>query len=456
MSSGKVLIVDDEENILISLQGILEDEGYRVKTAADAETALKMLDREEFDVAILDIWLPNMDGLQLFETMKNLKREEEVIFISGHGTIEQAVRATKKGAFDFLEKPLSLEKVVVTVSNAKKQKELIEKEKILSSELRGDVEIIGKSPLMMKLKEQITLSAPSEGRVLIFGENGTGKELVAKNIHQLSNRANAPFIEVNCAAIPSELIESELFGHRKGSFTGAIENKKGKFLLANGGTLFLDEVGDMSLITQAKVLRALEEQTIEPVGGSESIKVDVRVIAATNKDLLSEIKKGNFREDLYYRLKVIEINIPPLRERGEDIILLFDYYLDYFAGKYRKGKKVLDQSAKDALQNYTYPGNVRELKNIAERVIIMHQGDVISKEDLLLQPTEENAGGIEDFSGTLREAREEFERKYILNVLKKNSERISKTADELGIERRHLYRKLASLGIKRRVQDGDD
>jgi two-component system nitrogen regulation response regulator NtrX len=456
MSSGKVLIVDDEENILISLQGILEDEGYRVKTAADAETALKMLDREEFDVAILDIWLPNMDGLQLFETMKNLKREEEVIFISGHGTIEQAVRATKKGAFDFLEKPLSLEKVVVTVSNAKKQKELIEKEKILSSELRGDVEIIGKSPLMMKLKEQITLSAPSEGRVLIFGENGTGKELVAKNIHQLSNRANAPFIEVNCAAIPSELIESELFGHRKGSFTGAIENKKGKFLLANGGTLFLDEVGDMSLITQAKVLRALEEQTIEPVGGSESIKVDVRVIAATNKDLLSEIKKGNFREDLYYRLKVIEINIPPLRERGEDIILLFDYYLDYFAGKYRKGKKVLDQSAKDALQNYTYPGNVRELKNIAERVIIMHQGDVISKEDLLLQPTEENAGGIDDFSGTLREAREEFERKYILNVLKKNSERISKTADELGIERRHLYRKLASLGIKRRVQDGDD
>jgi two-component system nitrogen regulation response regulator NtrX len=456
MSSGKVLIVDDEENILISLQGILEDEGYRVKTAADAETALKMLDREEFDVAILDIWLPNMDGLQLFETMKNLKREEEVIFISGHGTIEQAVRATKKGAFDFLEKPLSLEKVVVTVSNAKKQKELIEKEKILSSELRGDVEIIGKSPLMMKLKEQITLSAPSEGRVLIFGENGTGKELVAKNIHQLSNRANAPFIEVNCAAIPSELIESELFGHRKGSFTGAIENKKGKFLLANGGTLFLDEVGDMSLITQAKVLRALEEQTIEPVGGSESIKVDVRVIAATNKDLLSEIKKGNFREDLYYRLKVIEINIPPLRERGEDIILLFDYYLDYFAGKYRKGKKVLDQSTKDALQNYTYPGNVRELKNIAERVIIMHQGDVISKEDLLLQPTEENAGGIDDFSGTLREAREEFERKYILNVLKKNSERISKTADELGIERRHLYRKLASLGIKRRVQDGDD
>ncbi len=456
MTSGKILIVDDEENILISLQGILEDEGYKVKTAGDAETALKILDREEFDVVILDIWLPNMDGLQLFETMKNQKREEEVIFISGHGTIEQAVRATKKGAFDFLEKPLSLEKVVVTVSNAKKQKELIEKEKILSQELRGDVEIIGNSPLMMKLKEQITLSAPSEGRVLIFGENGTGKELVAKKIHQLSKRANAPFIEVNCAAIPSELIESELFGHRKGSFTGAIENKKGKFLLANGGTLFLDEVGDMSLITQAKVLRALEEQTIEPVGGSESIKIDVRVIAATNKDLLSEIKKGNFREDLYYRLKVIEISIPPLRERGEDIILLFDYYLDYFAGKYRKGKKVLDKSAKDALLNYSYPGNVRELKNIAERVIIMHQGDVISKEDLLLQPTEANAGEFDNFTRTLKEAREEFERKYILNVLKKNSGRISKTADELGIERRHLYRKLSSLKIKRRVPDGDD
>lgn len=447
MTSGKVLIVDDEENILMSLQGILEDEDYKVTTATDGESALKILEKEEFDVVLLDIWLPSMDGLQLFEMIKNNKRDEEVIFISGHGSIEQAVKATKSGAFDFLEKPLSLEKVLVTVANAKKQKDLLEKERFLSLELKGDVEFIGEHPSIKKLKEQIKLVAPTDGRVLIEGESGTGKEVIARSIHQLSTRSKEPFVELNSAAIPSELIESELFGHKKGSFTGAIENKRGKFLLAHKGTLFLDEIGDMSLMTQAKVLRTLEEQTIEPIGSSEKIKVDVRVIAATNKNLYSEIKRGNFREDLFYRLKVIELKVPPLRERGEDIILIFNYYLDYFSKKYRKPKKILDDKAKEELLNYDFPGNVRELKNIAERIIIMHSGEVIFKDDLLLKFVEASKGEEFDFKGTLREAREQFERRYILKVLKEQDGNLTKTAKLLGIERRHLYRKLSSLGI---------
>lgn len=448
MSSNKVLIVDDEENILISLSSILEDEGYAVKTCPDAECALKTLEKEEFDVAILDVWLPKMDGLKLFEIMKEQKREEEVIFISGHSTIEQAVRATKIGAFDFLEKPLSLERVIVAVKNACKKKELLEKENIFKSELKSDVEIVGESQSMLKLKEQIKIIAPSDGRVLIYGENGTGKELAARSIHQLSPRANEPFIEVNCAAIPSELIESELFGHRKGSFTGAIENKKGKFLLANKGTLFLDEVGDMSLMTQAKVLRALEEQKIEPVGASEQIKVDVRVIAATNKDLEKEIKEGKFREDLFYRLNVIFIKLPPLRERNGDIPLLFNYYLDYYSKKYKKEKKRLSAQASRALMECPWHGNVRELKNLAERVIIMHRGEEIFEEDLFLKPSNEQRSSFKMYEGTLKEAREAFEKDYILKVLNDNQGNIAKTAEILGIERRHLYRKLSALKIR--------
>jgi two-component system nitrogen regulation response regulator NtrX len=448
MSSNKVLIVDDEENILISLSSILEDEGYSVKTCLDAESALKILEKEEFDVAFIDIWLPKMDGLKLFEIMREQKREEEVIFISGHGTIEQAVRATKIGAFDFLEKPLSLERVVVAAKNASKKKELLEKEKILKSELKSDVEIVGESPAMLQLKEQIKLVAPSDGRVLIYGENGTGKELVARSIHQLSPRANEPFIEVNCAAIPTELIESELFGHKKGSFTGAIENKKGKFLLANKGTLFLDEVGDMSLMTQAKVLRALEEQKIEPVGASEQIKVDVRVIAATNKDLEKEISEGRFREDLYYRLNVIFIKLPPLRERTSDIPLLFNYYLDYYSKKYKKGKKRLSPSAVKALYECPWNGNVRELKNLAERVIIMHRGEEILEEDLFLKPSSSQRSSDKMYVGSLKEAREAFERDYILKVINDNGGNIAKSAEILGIERRHLYRKLSALKIR--------
>jgi two-component system, NtrC family, nitrogen regulation response regulator NtrX len=447
MSRTKVLIVDDEESIQNSLSSILHDEGYSVKCCSDAECALKLFDREEFDVVLLDIWLPQMDGLQLFEQMKAEKREEEVILISGHGTIEQAVRATKIGAFDYLEKPLSLERVVVAVANAKKKRELLEKESFYKNELKTDVELIGESSAMQKLKEQIKLVAPSDGRVLIYGENGTGKELVARSIHQQSRRSAETFIELNCAAIPQELIESELFGHKKGSFTGALENKKGKILLADGGTLFLDEVGDMSLITQAKVLRAIEEQTIEPVGGSESIKVDVRVIAATNKDLEQEILSGRFREDLFYRLNVIRISLPPLRERSEDIPLLFSYYLNYFSIKYRKPGKTLTDKAYRTLRDYRWPGNIRELKNIVERVIIMHQGNEIRPEDLFLPGV--SGGGLEAVRapGSLREAKDAFEKEFIVGVLKQNGYNISRTAEVLGIERRHLYRKMASLKI---------
>lgn len=448
MNNCKVLIVDDEENILISLSNILEDEGYIVKTCTSAENALKILEKEEFDVALIDIWLQKMDGLKLFQIMKDQKREEEVIFISGHATIEQAVKATKIGAFDFLEKPLSLERVIVAVQNAAKKKELLEKEKFFKNELKSDVEIVGQSLAMIELKKQINLVAPSEGRVLIYGENGTGKELVARSIHNLSPRSNEPFIEVNCAAIPSELIESELFGHKKGSFTGAFENKKGKFLLANKGTLFLDEVGDMSLMTQAKVLRALEEQKIEPVGASEQIKVDARVIAATNKDLEKEIAEGRFREDLYYRLNVIFIKLPPLRERNGDITLLFNYYLDYFSKKYKTKKKRLSEEAEKALYQCPWNGNVRELKNLAERVIIMHRGEEIEVEDIFLNPSYEQRSVSTMFRGTLKEARENFEREYILKVLNENGGNIAKSSEILGIERRHLYRKLNALKIR--------
>ncbi len=448
MGRAKVLIVDDEESIQNSLSGILADEGYGVRCCSDAETALRLFEREEFDVVLLDIWLPQMDGLKLFEQMKSEGREEEVILISGHGTIEQAVRATKIGAFDFLEKPLSLERVVVAVANARKKKELLQRETFYKDELKGDVDLIGESSVMLRLKEQVALAAPSDGRVLICGENGTGKELVARSIHQQSGRASETFVELNCAAIPQELIESELFGHKKGSFTGALENKKGKFILADGGTLFLDEVGDMSLMEQAKVLRAIEEQTIEPVGGSESIQVDVRVIAATNKDLEQEIREGRFREDLYYRLNVIRITLPALRDREDDVALLFSYYLDYFSAKYRKPSKTVSEQAFRALRDYRWPGNIRELKNIAERVIIMHRGREILPEDLFLPEFRaSNAKNGQARAGSLREAKEEFEREFIIGVLRQNGYNISRAAEVLEIERRHLYRKMASLKI---------
>ncbi len=322
MAKGRILIVDDEAGIRSTLRQILEDEGYSVSEAASGEEALPLATQTDCDVILLDVWLPGMDGLQVLGKLKELSVPAEVLVISGHGTIETAVKATRLGAFDFVEKPLSLERVVLAVGNALKKRRLEEKNLILQERMQEEVILVGESEAILRLKEQIRRAAPTSGRVLIYGENGTGKELVARLIHAYSDRTDEPFVELNCAAIPTELIESELFGHRKGSFTGAIEHKKGKFLQADGGTLFLDEVGDMSMATQAKVLRVLQEQTFEPVGGTETLRADVRVLAATNKHLTEEISAGRFRQDLYYRLNVLPITVPPLRERVSDIPLL--------------------------------------------------------------------------------------------------------------------------------------
>lgn len=448
MPRGRILVVDDEESIRTTLRQILEDEGYSVTVCEDGETALKLLDKGDFEIVLLDVWLPGMDGIQVMEEMNKQRRTEEVLMISGHGTIDTAVRATRVGAYDFIEKPLSLERVLVGVQNALQKHRLEEGNRLLKDQLGEETQLVGESPAIQNLKEQIRRAAPTEGRVLVFGENGTGKELVARLIHAHSNRTGGPFVELNCAAIPQELIESELFGHRKGSFTGAIENKKGKFLLANGGTLFLDEVGDMSLMTQAKVLRALQEQTIEPVGGEGSLKVDVRVIAATNKDLQLEIEEGNFREDLYYRLSVIPLVVPPLRERKEDIPLIFDYYSKFYGQKYGVPPKTLTDKAREALMGYAWPGNVRELRNLAERVMIMHPDVEVDPRHLPLG-NGTGTGPELVWEGSLKDAREHFEHEFIRRALIRNDWNVSRSAEELQIERRHLYRRMAALGIQK-------
>ncbi|MGZ5474792.1 MAG: sigma-54-dependent transcriptional regulator, partial [Thermoanaerobaculia bacterium] len=372
-----------------------------------------------------------------------------VIMISGHGNIESAVRAIKMGAFDFVEKPLSLEKTVLVVANAVRQRRL----EVENRELRATVDrrhtIVGESYVLRQLLEQVAMAAPTNGRVLIYGENGTGKELVARTIHMRSRRMKGPFIEVNCAAIPEELIESELFGHMKGAFTGASSDRRGKFELADGGTLFLDEIGDMSLKTQAKVLRALQEQIVEPVGGTSSVKVDVRVIAATNKDLPTEIRAGRFREDLYFRLNVIPIFVPPLRERDADIPLLAEHFMVELAREYRRRPKRLDAGAAMGLRSYKWPGNVRELRNVIERLMIMVPGDTIALSDLAF--LDGGAVATAEPEGapalTLHDARERFERDYILRALAAQNGNISRTAEILGVERSNLYRKMKAFGI---------
>src|SRR3954452_4261990 len=363
MKSRRVLVVDDEPGSRQSLSGVLEDEGYAEETAATGEACLEMLPAGAFELVLLDIWLPGIDGMEVLARIQEIPFDERplVVMISGHGSIEAAVKATKLGAFDFLEKPLSIEKVSVVVKNALAHRSLV----IENSRLKGDTgaryRIIGDSVPMKALRQQMSLMAGTNGRVLVYGESGTGKELVAHAIHALSPRAGEPFVEVNCAAIPEELIESEMFGHNKGSFTSAHETKVGKFQKADGGTLFLDEVGDMSLRTQAKVLRALEEQRFEPVGAAESVQVDVRIVAATNKNLEEEILRGNFREDLFYRLNVIPFHMPPLRERIEDVPLLADHFAREFATAYGRKPKELTPEAYAVLCGYSWPGNVREL-----------------------------------------------------------------------------------------------
>ena len=456
MSHYSILIVDDEPGIRQSLADVLQDEGYRVEAVESGEICLEVLKKKKHDLVMLDIWMPGPDGLQTLERIRDLEKPPLVIMISGHGTIETAVRATKLGAFDFIEKPLSIEKTLLTLKHAVEHLELSEQNRALQEELRGQYLIVGKSVPMKALRQQIAVAAPTNGRVLIYGESGVGKELVAHSLHNLSLRAQKPFVEVNCAAIPEELIESELFGHVKGSFTGAVDDKVGKFEQAHGGTLFLDEVGDMSLRTQSKVLRVIEEQRFTPIGSGSDLTVDVRVIAATNKHLEQEIQKGNFREDLFYRLNVIPFYVPALREHSEDIPMLAGYFRSEFARAYGRKPKHFAEAAVELLVRYRWPGNVRELKNLVERLVIMVPGDRIERRHLppALQHDQVRsrapAGGTRSSSGgfsTLQEARENYERDYILRKLEANKGNVSRTAEALGLERSHLYRKMRSLGI---------
>jgi len=446
---GKILIVDDEKGILDTLAGILEDEGYDIFLSEDAETALEILEKEEVDLIFLDVWLPRMSGIDAIKKIKEKDSDIPIIMISGHGNVEIAVEAIKLGAYDFLEKPLSMERVILTTERALQFKNL-ERENIkLRSSIDKKYELVGNSSAMKKIKSQIELIAKGDSRVLIIGESGTGKELVARAIHSMSNRFRAPFVEVNCAAIPQELIESELFGHEKGAFTGAIERKIGKFELANGGTLFLDEIGDMSLLTQAKLLRVIETQKFQRVGGTRDITVNVRIISATNKDLLEEIKKGNFREDLYYRLNVVPIYIPPLRERKEDIPGLIKYFIEEFSKEKGWKVKTLDNQAMKILQDYDWPGNVRELRNAVERLMIMTVNEVITLSDIESTGIIGKSTKEESYFKykTLREAKDAFERDFLIRKLKENKWNMTKTAEIIGIERSNLYKKIKSLGI---------
>ncbi len=446
-----ILIVDDEAGVRASLGGILRDEGYVVDAVDSGEACLEQVTRRSYDLLLLDIWLPGLDGLETLARLRERHIEAQVIMISGHGSIENAVRATKLGAFDFIEKPLFLEKTMLVVRNALRQHRLEEENRALRARVDRQFVMVGESALIQQLRAQIAMAAPTNSRVLISGENGTGKELVARQIHALSNRRAGPFVEVNCAAIPEELIESELFGHMKGAFTGAVANRRGKFELAHGGTLFLDEIADMSLKTQAKVLRALQEQVIEPVGGQSSVRVDVRVIAATNKHLAEEIREGRFREDLFFRLNVIPISVPPLRERGDDVVRLARHFVSELAQEYGRREKQLSPEAAAMLRAFRWPGNVRELRNVVERVLIMAPGNTIAETDLgfleVVAPTMFRDASGASIVRPLHDARDDWERDYILATLEACEGNISKTAEMLDVERSNLYKKMRSLGI---------
>jgi two-component system nitrogen regulation response regulator NtrX len=450
MKHHRLLIVDDESGIRSSLSAVMEDEGYSVEAVEDAYSALARLDQMAFDCVLLDVWLPGMDGLEALERIQERPEEDRpaVVMISGHGTIETALRATRMGAFDFIEKPLTIDKVTLVVKNAIEQRRLSLEVNRLSGEPSQHPVIVGESVPMKALRQQLGLMAATNGRVLIYGESGTGKELVARAIHSMSLRAKEPLIEVNCAAIPDNLIESELFGHRQGAFPGAVEDKIGKLQRADGGTLFLDEVGDMSLKTQGKVLRALDEQKFEPLGASESCQVDVRVVAATNKDLEDEIERGNFREDLFYRLNVIPFYVPPLRERREDIPLLAQFFTNEFTTAYGRKRKEFTPEALRVLREYHWPGNVRELRNLIERIVIMNPQVRIDARHIPINASRRSVfeAQMPQFS-TLQEVREAAEREYILKKVEEARGNISRAAEILGLERSHLYKKMRSLGI---------
>src|SRR5579862_66999 len=444
---ARILIVDDERGIRESLGALLRDEGYEIETLSSGEDCLARVERDKFDLVLLDVWLPKMDGLETLERLQSQNDAPIVVMISGHGNVEAAVRATKLGAFDFIEKPLSLEKVVLVVRNAIDYLRLESENRRLRAELEERHQILGNSVPMKALRQQIALTAPTTGRVLIYGESGTGKELVARALHAQSPRNSHPFIEVNCAAIPEELIESELFGHRKGSFTGASEDKLGKFQKADGGTLFLDEIGDMSMKTQSKVLRALEEQRVEPLGSNQMVRVDVRVIAATNKKLEEEIGKNAFREDLFYRLNVIPFTVPALRERTQDIPVLAEHFLREFCSSYGKKQKELAPATMDVLLQYAWPGNVRELKNLIERLVIMCPVIRIEPHHLPPEVFRGASNSPQQPYASLQEARIAYEREFVLRKLEENRWNMTRAAGALGLERSHLYRKMKALGI---------
>jgi len=449
MIKDKILVIDDEAGIRSSLKGILEDEGFAVKTTETGEAGLEILKSENYDLILLDIWLPQLDGLEVLAKIKASEDDSQVVMISGHGSIATAVKATKLGAYDFLEKPLSLEKVVLTVKNALRQKKLEEENIQLRERVKAKYHLIGESPAIQKLITEIELAAPTNGRVLIYGETGTGKELVARLIHQQSPRRQRRFIQINSGAIPDDLIESELFGHVGREKADLKRGKKGKILLADGGTLFLDEIGEMSLKTQAKLVRFIEEQKFEPLESSESIVSDVRLIASTRKNLREHIAASKFREDLFFKLNIIPMAIPALRERKEDIPLLIDYYLKYFAREYGKKQKTMDDKALEAFINYSWPGNVSELINVIERFVIMVKEREIKSThlSLLVEPIESQFISTVEEDQPLNRAREKFEKEYIHKALINQHWDIPKTASQLKLDKKALEEKIKELGI---------
>lgn len=449
--SESVLIVDDERGIRESLTAVLRDEGFAPDAVGSGEECLKAIGQRAYGCVLLDVWLPGISGLETLRQMREVNCDAAVVIISGHGNVETAVRATKLGAFDFIEKPLSIEKTVLTVRNALRQRKLELANQALAAELNEEYAMIGESVSMRALRKQIAVVAPTDGRVLISGESGVGKELVARAIHSQSRRASAPFVEVNSAAIPEELVESELFGHVKGAFTGATAAKKGKFELADGATLFLDEVSDMSANVQAKVLRVLEEQRFEPVGSNTAVSVDVRVIAATNKKLDEEIEKGAFRSDLYFRLNVIPFEVPPLRERLEDVPLLVEHFNRRFATAYGRTLLRFDANAIDAMQSYSWPGNVRELRNTVERIVIMHDNNhKVGVKDLPAFGSAEPPASSYRFP-SFKEASDAYHREFIQRKLEEAEGNVSRAAELMGIDRSHLYRRMRALGITART-----
>ena len=447
----RVLVIDDETAIREAIRMTLEYEGYRIDEARSGQEGLDKASKVPYDAILLDIKMPVLDGIEVLENLKEQRISSPVVMVSGHGDVHTAVECTKRGAYDFLEKPLNRDKLLLTVRNAVRQRSLEEENTEFREKAEKEYQLVGSSPLMVELKSQIERAAPTKATVLITGESGTGKELVAREIHRRSSRANLPFIQVNCAAIPKELIESELFGHKKGAFTGAVRDQVGKFVAADGGTIFLDEIGDMSLEAQAKVLRVLQEGDVEPIGAAIVIKVDVRVIAATNKDLTDEIRAGRFREDLFYRLNVIPVRTPPLRERREDIPVLGKHFVDVLSKEYNKHPKEFTSAALKALSDAPWRGNVRELRNMIERLVIMVPSDKIDVTDLPSEffrtPTDIISTAMR--LSTLQEFKDEAEKAFIIAKLREHGWNVSKTAEAIDTPRSNLYKKIEQYNIKR-------